>query len=168
VRESLELPEAAGGPALEHALGLLIDRLMSRRERRGRTLRAVALSGALVEGGTWRDRVVFRQPLADPERMALALGQRLALLPAPAFSLALAIEAFGPPAGDQRPLIGADAEDRAARLRDAVRQARALAGVDAALRVVLVDPDSRVPERRAMLAPFESGEGPRRNGRPPR
>jgi protein ImuB len=44
---------------------------------------------------------------------------------------------------------------RDARLADAVRQARALAGPDAALRVLSVDPDSRVPERRAVLAPYE-------------
>ena len=31
---------------------------------------------------------------------------------------------------------------------------RALAGQDAALRVVCVDPDSRVPERRVVLTPF--------------
>ena len=37
------------------------------------------------------------------------------------------------------------------RLREAVRQARAAAGPDAALRVLAVDPDSRVPERRAVL-----------------
>jgi protein ImuB len=158
LRESLELPEAGSGPALEHALGLLADRLVARRERRGRTLRAVALSAALVEGGTWRERVVFREPLADPERMRLALALRLGLLPAPADALRLEVESFGPPVTDQRPLLDEAEAARAARLREAVGQARALAGADAALRVVEVEPDSRVPERRAMLAPFESGD----------
>ena len=56
VRESLDLPEAASGLQLERGLGLLIDRLLARRERRGRTLRAVVISAVLVEqGGTWRD-----------------------------------------------------------------------------------------------------------------
>jgi hypothetical protein len=36
-----------------------------------------------------------------------------------------------------------------------VRQARTVAGPDAALRVLAVEPDSRVPERRAVLTPFE-------------
>ena len=44
---------------------------------------------------------------------------------------------------------------RAARLREAVRQTRAVAGPDAALRIVPVDPDSRVPERRHTLAPWD-------------
>jgi len=158
LRESLELPEAGSGPALEHALGLLVDRLVARRERRGRTLRAVALSARLVEGGTWRERVTFREPLADPERMRLALALRLGLLPAPADALRLEVEGFGPPVTDQRPLLDEAAAAREARLRLAVGQARALAGVDAALRVVEVEADSRVPERRALLAPFESGE----------
>src|SRR5690348_5474375 len=51
VRESLELPEAGSGIQLERGLGLLIDRVLARRERRGRTLRTVALSAALVEQG---------------------------------------------------------------------------------------------------------------------
>ena len=38
-----------------------------------------------------------------------------------------------------------------ARLREAIRQARAAAGPDAALRVLETDPLSRVPERRAVL-----------------
>jgi len=52
-------------------------------------------------------------------------------------------------------LLDDPAAARAARLREAIRQARAVAGPDAALRVLEVDPDSRFPERRAVLAPFE-------------
>jgi protein ImuB len=156
VRESLELPEAGSGVQLERGLGLLIDRVLARRERRGRTLRAVALSAVLVEdGGTWRDQVVFREALADPVRMRLALAPRLALMPAPAEELRLAVERFGPPASDQRGLLDDPAEARRARLREAIRQTRAAAGSDAALRVLEVDPDSRFPERRAVLTPFE-------------
>ncbi|MCW3065217.1 MAG: hypothetical protein JWN32_2389, partial [Solirubrobacterales bacterium] len=45
---------------------------------------------------------------------------------------------------------------RRARLREGVRQARSAAGMDAALRVLPLEPDSRVPERRAALTPFEA------------
>ena len=157
LRESLELPEAASGMQLERALGLLIDRLLARRERRGRTLRAVVLSSVLVEqGGTWREQMVFREALADPVRMRLALTPRLAMMPAPAEQLRLAVERFGPPASDQRALLEDPAVARAGRLREAIRQTRAAAGPEAALRVLEVDPGSRFPERRAVLAPFES------------
>ena len=47
------------------------------------------------------------------------------------------------------------ATGRAGRLREAVGQARTAAGREAALRVLAVDPDSRVPERRSVLTPFE-------------
>jgi protein ImuB len=156
VRESLDLPEASSGPQLERALGLLIDRVLARPERRGRTLRSVVLSAVLVErGGTWQERMTFREALGDPVRMRLALAPRLALMPAPAGCLRLAIEQFGPPTGDQRGLLDDPAVERAGRLREAIRQSRAAAGPDAALRILAVDPGSRVPERRAVLTPFE-------------
>lgn len=156
LRESLELPEAASGIQLERGLGLLLDRLLARHERRGRTLRAVVISAVLVEqGGTWRERVVFREALADPVRMRFALTPRLMLMPAPAEALRLAIERFGPPLNDQRSLLEDPAEARAARLREAIRQARAAAGPEAAMRVLEIDPASRFPERRSVLAPFE-------------
>jgi protein ImuB len=155
LEEVLELPESGSGAQLERALVLLIDQLLARRERRGRTLRVVGLGARLVEGGTWRERMVFREPLADGARMRLALGQRLLLLPAPAESLRLAVERFGPPHAGAQALFDDGAAQRTARLREAIRQARAAAGPEAALRVLEVDPDSRVPERRAVLAPFE-------------
>ena len=157
LRESLELPESGSGEQLGRALGLLIDRLLARRERRGRTLRAVVLSARLVEGGTWCERVVFREALADAQRMRLALGARLALLPAPADTLQLTVERFGPPHPEARALFDDDAARREERLHEAVRQVRAAAGPHAALRVLEIDPDSRVPERRVVLTPFEPG-----------
>jgi protein ImuB len=153
--EELELEESASGAQLGRALELLVDRLLARRERRGRTVRVAVLSATLVEGGTWRDRVVFREPLADATRMGLVLGQRLALLPAPADALRLAVERLGPPHAGGRALFDDGAAQRNARLREAIRQARAVAGAEAALRVLAVDPDSRVPERRVVLTPFE-------------
>jgi len=155
LEEALELEESASGAQLGRALELLVDRLLSRRERDGRTLRAVVLSATLVEGGTWRERVVFREPLAEAARMRLALGQRLALLPAPAEALRLAVERFGPPHPEGRALFDDGAAQRRSRLREAVRQVRAVAGPEGALRVLAIDPDSRVPERRAVLTPFE-------------
>ncbi len=154
LEESLELWEASSGLALERVLGVLVDRLLARPERRGRTLRTLTLSARLVEGGTWRERVVLREALSDPRRMGLALAPRLALLPAPAAALRLAAERFGPPEGEQGALLESGRVLRRARLREAVSQVRAAAGPEAALRAVCVDPDSRVPERRVVLTPF--------------
>ncbi len=154
LQETMGVGDASSGPALERVLGVLVDRLLARGERRGRTLRAVTLSARLLSGGGWRERVVFRQPLADRDRMTLALTLRLLLLPAPAATLGLAVERFGPPAGEQRALLDEAHVARMARLREAVAQVRAVAGEDAAMRAVCVDPDSRVPERRVVLTPL--------------
>jgi protein ImuB len=160
VSERLDLPEAASGEQLERALELLVARLLARRERRGRALRALAVSARFVAGGTWRVAVTLRHASADPERIRLALAPKLGELPAPSESLELEVEAFGPPAQDQGRLLDEAAAVRRARLGEAVRQARQAAGAEAALKVLDVDPGSRVPERRAVLAPFPDAPPP--------
>ncbi len=163
LQEAMDVGDAGSGVALGRVLGVLVGRLLARPERRGRTLRAVTLTACLLTGGGWRERVVFRQALCDPERIRLALSIRLQLLPAPAAALGLTVERFGAPLGEQGVLVdgagGAGMRSRAraaraARLREAMAQMRAVAGQDAALRAVCVDPHSRVPERRVVLAPI--------------
>ncbi|HYH58731.1 MAG TPA: hypothetical protein VD790_05880 [Thermoleophilaceae bacterium] len=154
VVERLALPESALGQQLERALELLVARVLARPERRGRTLRALAISARFVAGGTWRTRTTLRVASADANRIGTALAPKLAELPAPADSIALEVEAFGPPAHDQGRLIEERDSARHRRLGEAVRQARQAAGTDAAMRVLEVDPDSRLPERRALLAPW--------------
>ena len=154
LQETMSVGDASSGQSLQRTLGVLVDRLLARSERRGRSLRAVTLSARLLSGGGWRERVVFRQALSDRDRISLALSLRLLLLPAPAASLGLSVERFGPPAGEQGALLGEARAARASRLREAVAQMRAVAGDDAAMRAVCVDPDSRVPERRVVLTPL--------------
>ena len=154
VWERIDLPDATSGQQLERALELLIDRVLARRERRGRTLRGVALSARFVAGGTWRESVTLRRASADAEKLSLTLKSRLSFLPAPAESLGVEVEAFGPPATDQAALLAEGAEARRDRLGEAVRQVRQAAGEEAALRVLDVDPGSRLPERRSVLAPW--------------
>lgn len=152
--EWIDLPEAALGQQLERALELLVARLLARRERRGRTLRGLVVAARFVAGGTWRTTVTLRNASADPERIRVALAPRLAELPAPAAALGLEADSFAAPARDQARLLDPDGAERRSRLGEAVRQARQAAGEAAALRVLAVDPESRLPERRAVLAPF--------------
>jgi protein ImuB len=154
LEEWLEVGDAGSGTMLQRVLGVLVDRLLARPERRGRSLRAVMLSARLVGGGTWRERVVFRQALSDAKRVGLALSLRLPLLPAPAESLRLGIERFGPASGEQHTLLDQSKQALRGRLEEAVSQVRTVAGHDAALRAVCIDPDSRVPERRVVLTPL--------------
>ncbi|MEA2431566.1 MAG: protein ImuB [Thermoleophilaceae bacterium] len=163
VIERLELPEAASGPQLERALELLVARVLSRPERRGRTLRALGLAARFVEGGTWRTKATLRSASADAARLQLVLAPKLNELPAPAESIALEVEAWGPPAQDQGRLVEdrSPAAVRRARIAEAVGQLRQAVGPEAALRVLDVDPDSRLPERRAVLAPYPVEDDPR-------
>ena len=160
VREHLDLPEVASGPQLEHALELLVARLLARPERRGRSLRALVLWARFVEAGGWRRSVVLRAPSADPRRLSTALAPRLAELPAPAEALGLDVEAFGPLATHQPSLLRPDHTPngqlvaRRALIGEAVRQARQAGGEAAALRIIELDAGSRLPERRSVLAPY--------------
>ncbi len=153
----LGLPEAASGQQLEHALGLLVERLLAHPARAERTIRRLRIEARLAgAGGGWRCEVVLRSASADAERLLLALGPRLGELPGPASWLGLRALELGPEAGEQGQLGRSPAEERRGRLTEAVRQVRSAAGRDAVLRVLEIDPRSRVPERRAMLAPFNN------------
>jgi protein ImuB len=154
--ERLELPEAASGPQLEKALGLLIDRLLAHPERRGRSVRRLRLGARLAGGGSWRSTAALRRASADPTRLRLALLPKLEELPGPASSLSLRALETGPPASDQATLDGSAQGNRRRLLAEAIRQARAIAGKNAVLRVLEADSGSRVPERRSLLTPFTS------------
>jgi protein ImuB len=159
--QAIGLPEAAYGAQLERALDLLLERLLSDPRRRDRAIRSLALEARLAGGGGWSATAVLRSASAAPERLRTAIAPKLAGLAAPATALALRAIELAPTAGAQ-PLLGEDPrERRRERLGEAVRQARAAAGSDAVLRVLEVDPGSRVPERWVALAPHNDPAGER-------
>jgi nucleotidyltransferase/DNA polymerase involved in DNA repair len=149
----LELPEAVSGQQLERSLELLISRLLAHGGRRGRTLRTLSLSARLAAGGGWRRQIALRRATADRARLADALLPHLTLLPAPAATLRLEALAVGPETGEQLSLSSPE-EERRRRIAEAVSQTRSAAGADSLMRVLEVDPESRVPERREVLMPF--------------
>ena len=154
--------EASSGLALGRVLGVLVSRLLATAPAAGRSLRTVVLSAQLLAGGGWRERVVFRQPLVDAERIRLALSVRLLALPGPAGRLGLSVECFG--AADRR--AGGAAGRRGPRVGSpACRPGRAAAGGAGAGRArwrghrrpcasSAWTPTSRVPERRVVLTPI--------------
>ena len=152
----LELPEAVSGQQLERALELLISRLLAHGARRGRTLRTLRLSARLAAGGGWRRQIALRRASANRSRLADALLPHLTLLPAPAATLRLEAVALGPETGEQLSMAEPD-EERHRRIAEAVRQTRSAAGADSVMRVLEVDPESRVPERREVLMPYPEG-----------
>jgi len=158
IAERLELHEAASGQELERAVELLVDRLLANPARRGRSVRRLRLAARLVAGGGWRADATLRLASTDRDRLRLALAPKLAELPSPADRLTLRALELGEAEGAQPSLIDDGRERRRERLGEAVRQARAAGGREAVLRVLELDPASRVPERRATLTPFPEGD----------
>jgi protein ImuB len=140
---------------LERALDLLIERLLARPERAGRTLRGFSLGARFVEGGSWSARGIMRVPTAEAERIKLVALQKLKDLPEPAASLEFTVDGFGPLDHETATLFGDDSpEERKARLKTAAEQARQAAGSpEKVARVMRLDETSRLPERRAALSP---------------
>ena len=162
--EQIELIDEAGPQGaeagaltgdLERALDLLIERLLARRERAARTLRGFSLSARFVEGGSWSTRGIMRTPTADPEKIRSVARQKLAELPEPAAVLTLTADGFGPLDHQLATLFGDDSpEEQKARLKTAAEQARQAAGSpEKVARVMRLDENSRIPERRAALSP---------------
>lgn len=97
----------------------------------------------------------MRESTVARERLRLALAPKLYELPAPIDQLSLGVAVFGPPLSDQLSLVPPDdSHERRKRLREAVNQTRAAAGPESLLRVLELDPGSRIPERRIVLTPF--------------
>jgi hypothetical protein len=111
--ETLEFPEAVGQElTLRRGLGVLVDGLLARPERAGRPPRKLALWGRLVGGASWRRTVTLREATADPARLRLALGPKLAEVPAPVLKLRLEVVELAESTGEQLELVGAEGEAR--------------------------------------------------------
>ncbi|MGN6217489.1 MAG: hypothetical protein ACTHN7_11125 [Solirubrobacterales bacterium] len=152
--EEIELPEGTAGRQLDHALELLIDRLLAAPRRRGRTLLGLRLGALLAAGGSWSVEQGLGRPSASVRVLRGVLAPRLEELPGPARALRLRAVGFGPPARDQLELSVGGGEPRRRRLGAAVREVRAAQGAEALLRILPVDSSSRVPERWGLLTPF--------------
>jgi nucleotidyltransferase/DNA polymerase involved in DNA repair len=153
------------------AVERLIERGLSRPERRGRSIHRLQLSAHLDGAGSWSADVVLRTPTAQPKSLSFALRSRLELDPPTRAVTALTLEftQFGAPA-HQSDLFGrvdASGRDQAGRdlsegrvpdaLREAVLELKLKLGHSPLYRVVEVDPWSRIPERRHALMNFDPG-----------
>jgi protein ImuB len=150
----VELPEGTAGSQLDRALELLVDRFLAAPQRKGRSVLGLRFGALLGDGGSWSVEQGLGRPTASARVLRTGLGPRLEALPAPATSLRLRAIALGPPVGDQLELSVGGQEQRRHRLGDAVREVRVAQGPEALLKILSVDPASRVPERRAVLTPF--------------
>jgi nucleotidyltransferase/DNA polymerase involved in DNA repair len=152
--EALEFPEAVGNElTLRRALSALIERALGRPERAGRFVRKLALTARLVGGGSWRRTLTLREPIAERDRIRVALGPKLAELPAPVLELRIELVELTEDAGRQLELVRPAGAELGARLKEGLRQVRASTGGGAVYSVVEVAPWSRIPEARALFVP---------------
>jgi nucleotidyltransferase/DNA polymerase involved in DNA repair len=152
--EALEFPEAVGNElTLRRALSALIERALGRPERAGRFVRKLALTARLVGGGSWRRTLTLREPIAERDRIRVALGPKLAELPAPVLELRIELVELTEDAGRQLELVRPEGAELGARLKEGLRQVRASTGGGAVYSVVEVAPWSRIPEARALFVP---------------
>jgi nucleotidyltransferase/DNA polymerase involved in DNA repair len=152
--ESLEFPDAVGNElTLRRALATLVDRALARPDRGARFVRKLALSARLVGGGSWRRTLTLREPAAEADRLRIALGPKLAELPAPVVELRLELVELTEDAGRQLQLVRPAGAELNGRLRDGLRQVRASTGGGSVCTVVEVAPWSRIPESRALFVP---------------
>jgi protein ImuB len=154
IAEELEFPEAVANElTLGRALAALLDRLLARPERGGRSARQVALSARLVGGGSWRRALTLREPTGEAERLRVALRPKLAELTAPVVALRLELGELTDSVGTQAELVRPRGSRLRDRLKEGLRQTRVGVGLDAVCTVVEVAPWSRIPESRAILVP---------------
>ena len=151
--EELELPEGAAGAQLEHALKLLVARLLAAPQRKGRTVLGLRLGAVLSSGGGWSVDQGLGRPTASARTLLAVLRPRLETLPGPVAALRLRALGLGSPVGDQLELSVRGEEHRKRRLGAAIREVVAAQGGDSLLTVVPLDSASRFPERWAMLTP---------------
>lgn len=170
VRVGLDFPAPVGElERLHAALARLVARALAHPERRGRSVRGVRLAAGLEGGGSWSTRAILKDPTSRPERIGFVLRSRIALAPParPVETLRLELFRFGPPSAqvglfepkrDPRRDGGLEARDGALRpeLREASRALELRLGGKALYRVLALQPDSRLPERRHALLPLST------------
>ena len=166
IRVALDFPSPIGQIELLYAaLDRLIARALAHPRRRGKSVRGLRVSASLEDGGSWSIRALARDPTSEPARLGAFLRSRIALdRPRRAVeALRLEVFRFGPASAqtglfDPRrgaPRVLGSLETRSGELlpplRRAARILRLRLGAAALYRVLELEPNSRLPERRHAL-----------------
>jgi protein ImuB len=122
-----------------------------------------AAARLLLRDGSWVHDVVLREATTDPDRLALAVLPHLERIAAPVVGLALRAVVSGAFTGHQLSVVRAGRGERGRRVEEAVGQVRATLGDRAVMRVVELEPWTRLPERRWALIPFDTSHLPDRS-----
>lgn len=161
VSVEMDLHEGVNHEQLSAALDRLIAGLLRHPRLEGR-LRSVTLAATYWSGASVRREVKLRTPTLDQKRLELVLRPHLDSIREPVKGLSLQA---GETTSERETGVGqlsfaSPEETRLSALAEAIRQTRAVAGAESVLRVLEVDPESRIPERRAVLVPHHRADEP--------
>ncbi|MBI2761127.1 MAG: hypothetical protein HYX51_06860 [Chloroflexi bacterium] len=143
-------------PAILAAARHLLNRLFRQPACAGRSIRGVELKASLSNGHRWQRLVTFREPVTDQGRMARIIGDRIegVVFPAAVESLELRLHDLCAETGIQSSLFSARARD-VQGLDDALEHLHARFGHPLVMKIVGVEPWSRIPERQYALIAYE-------------
>lgn len=156
IEEELAFPEATGSlVTLTRAVRVLVERALSRPLFEAYAPRTVVVVAYLVSDGSWRSDRVLRQPTVDVGRVALTATAELGAIPAPVERLQVRLEQLTPHSSEQC-MFGSAQLQRRTRLREGIAHVQEALDEEALLSVLEIAPESRVPERRAVLVPADA------------
>jgi nucleotidyltransferase/DNA polymerase involved in DNA repair len=143
-------------PAILAAARQVLARLFRRPECAGRAVRGVDLDAALANGHRWQRAITFHEPTMSRERMLRALAARVenAAFSAPVAALTLRLRGLCGEGGVQGRLFAGQG-GTAHGLDVALEQLRARFGRPLIMKIVGVEPWSRLPERQYALIDYE-------------
>lgn len=157
IAETLDFPQpSVEAPAILAGSRILLSRLLRRPECAGRAVRGLTLDAALSNGHRRQWDLTFREPTGDRDRMLRALAARLEgeAFSAPVESLTLTLHDLCGETGFQSNLFSTHARHLHS-LDAALGQLRARFGHPLVMKIVGVEPWSRIPERQFALVDYE-------------
>lgn len=139
--------------ALLTAMDKPLDKMTVTLRSRQQVCGEIRLCLYFDESGPWQESLFLQSPTDSKRRIMSALKSRLETvsLPARVTGISLALAQLGSEEAKQESLFDFQKGRKEERLRHAARRLQARYGCNPLKRVVETDPESRIPERRAML-----------------
>lgn len=171
IRVSVDFPVAIGQIQLLYsALDRLLITALKRSRRTGRSVRGIRVGARLEDGGSWAIRAILKDPTSRADSLSAFIRSRIELSPPPRAVEELKLEFFSfGMSSSQVDLFDQKANAPRARgaidtgegevlpeLQRATRLLRLRLGEGALYRILDVQPDSRLPERRHALLELAS------------
>ncbi len=164
IEAAFHFPEPVGAlPAVQAAAQLLIAQIATAARGRGAAIRSITFRAWIGEGGSWTRTITLREASTDIDRLLTAALPSLAEVSGPVDTLVVRVDASASAGGHQLTLAEPGVVERDRRAREAIRHISRSYGDDAVLRVVQLEPWSRLPERQWALVPYDASISPDRS-----